>query len=124
MIKLMFCLRRLPHLSAAEFQDYWLNRHGPLVRSVAATLKIRRYVQSHTLAEPRLDGIGNARGTVVPAYDGVAELWLDDVEAVLASGMTEEGRAAGQLLLEDEQRFIDLPNSPLYFVQEQEIVAG
>ena len=36
MLKLMFCLHRLPHLSVEEFQDYWYNQHGPLVRSVAA----------------------------------------------------------------------------------------
>lgn len=122
MIKLMFCLRRLPHLSVEAFQDYWLNQHGPLVRSVASVLNIRRYVQSHALVDPRLDGISNSRETVVPPYDGVAELWFDDVEAILASGATEEGRAAGMLLLDDERRFIDLPNSPLYFVREQVIV--
>lgn len=122
MIKLMFCLRRLPHLGVEEFQDYWLNQHGPLVRSVAKVLNIRRYVQSHTQFDPRLGGVSNARGTVELPYDGVAELWFDDIEAILASGVTEEGRAAGQLLLEDEQRFIDLPNSPLYFVREHVIV--
>ena len=49
MVKLVFCLRRLPHLSLAEFQEYWLQKHGPLVRSHAETLRIRRYVQTHTL---------------------------------------------------------------------------
>lgn len=122
MIKLMFCLRRLPHLSLVEFQDYWLNTHGPLVRSVAEVLRIRRYVQSHAIADPRLGGLGAARGLIVAPYDGVAELWFDDIAAVLASGETEEGRAAGLLLLEDERRFIDLPQSPLYFVREQVVV--
>ncbi len=49
MIKLTFCLIRLPHLTRAEFQDYWLNRHGPLVASVKDALRIRRYVQTHSL---------------------------------------------------------------------------
>ncbi|WP_374530449.1 EthD domain-containing protein [Novosphingobium sp.] len=118
----MFCLRRLPHLSLQEFQDYWLNQHGPLVRSVAPVLNIRRYVQSHTLSDPRLGGVSAVRGTLVEPYDGVAELWFDDIEAILASSATEAGRAAGTMLLEDERRFIDLPNSPLYFVQEQVVV--
>ena len=35
MIKLVFCLRRLPHLSREAFQRYWLDSHGPLVRKLA-----------------------------------------------------------------------------------------
>ena len=31
--KLVFCVRKRPELSDEEFQTYWLERHGPLVRS-------------------------------------------------------------------------------------------
>ena len=31
MIKLVFCLRRQPHLSREEFQRYWRECHAPLV---------------------------------------------------------------------------------------------
>ncbi|MFT5776135.1 EthD domain-containing protein, partial [Hyphomonas sp.] len=30
MIKLSFCLRRLPHLSREDFQTYWREQHAPL----------------------------------------------------------------------------------------------
>ena len=40
MIKLTFCLIRLPHLTREAFQDYWLNTHGPLVASVKQPLRI------------------------------------------------------------------------------------
>jgi len=40
MIKLVFCLRRLPNLSREEFQRYWLDTHGPLVRELAPALAI------------------------------------------------------------------------------------
>ena len=53
MIKLTFCLIRLPHLTREAFQDYWLNTHGPLVRSLAGALRIRRYVQLHS-ADPAI----------------------------------------------------------------------
>ncbi|MEW6270992.1 MAG: EthD domain-containing protein [Thermodesulfobacteriota bacterium] len=46
MLKLVFCLTRLPHLSREEFQRYWRERHAPLVRSHAATLRIQRYASS------------------------------------------------------------------------------
>src|SRR5881409_1469797 len=52
MVKLVFCLHRLPALSREEFQRYWRERHGPLVRESAKALGIRRHVQVHTLATP------------------------------------------------------------------------
>ena len=48
-LKLTFCLHRLPTLSLAEFHDYWLTRHGPLVRSLQPALGMLRYVQLHRL---------------------------------------------------------------------------
>ena len=39
MIKLTFCLVRLPHLSREAFQNYWYGTHAPLVASVAETLQ-------------------------------------------------------------------------------------
>lgn len=124
MIKLVFCLRRLPHLSLAQFQDYWLNAHGPLVRSHAKALKIRRYVQTHTLDNERLNsGIAASRGAPEP-YDGVAELWWDSIEDFLAPGASEEGREASRALLEDERKFIDHARSPLWLSEEHLITDG
>ncbi len=41
MIKLIFCVRRLSHLSRDAFQQYWRETHGPLVRRHAAVLVIQ-----------------------------------------------------------------------------------
>ena len=124
MVKLIFCLRRLPSLSTEQFQEYWLNRHAPLVRTVAPVLKIRRYVQCHSFVDARLAPGLVARGGSVTPYDGVAELWWDSIEEVIAAGSTSEGLEAGRKLLEDERRFIDLSQSPLYFVREREIIGA
>ena len=124
MVKLIFCLRRLPSLSTGQFQEYWLNRHAPLVRTVAPVLKIRRYVQCHSFVDARLAPGIVARGGSVTPYDGVAELWWDSIEEVIAAGSTSEGLEAGRKLLEDERRFIDLGQSPLYFVREREIIGA
>ena len=123
MLKLVFCLRRLPHLSRAEFQRYWRETHGPLVRRHAAALRIRRYVQVHTLDDSLQDALRATRGGP-EAYDGVAELWWDDraaFEAVLAD---PAGQAAARELLEDERRFIDLGHSPLFVAEERPLGAG
>jgi uncharacterized protein (TIGR02118 family) len=122
MIKLTFCLRRRKDLSYEEFHDYWLNKHGPLVRTQMKALKIRKYVQVHQLNEPEFNAaIGKSRNAPEP-YDGVAELWYDSVESISENGQTPEAREAGRILLEDERNFIDLENSPLWFNEEHVII--
>lgn len=120
MVKLQFCLRRAPHLTREEFQRYWREQHAPLVASFAATLGIRRYVQRHTVGQPVFEKMGEPRGGLA-AYDGIAELWWEPTT------LTKEGaaaaREANRLLLEDEARFIDLPNSPIFFVDDHEVIA-
>jgi uncharacterized protein (TIGR02118 family) len=122
MIKLVFCLHRLPGLSRGAFQSYWFDTHAPLVQRVAGALNIRGYVQSHSFMADGLEVPAAARGSAGQDYDGVAELTWDSVEALLAPGLTEAGRAAGALLLEDEKRFIDLARSPLFFVRERRVI--
>lgn len=121
MIKLVFCLRRLPHLSLEEFQRYWLETHGPLVRSHAATLRIKRYVQVHTLDSPVNETLRASRDAAEP-YDGVAELWWDGPEDLAAATATPEGQQAAQELLEDERKFIDLARSAIWVAEEHPIV--
>jgi uncharacterized protein (TIGR02118 family) len=120
-IKLTFCLVRLPHLTREQFQHYWFNTHAPLVASVAETLQIRRYVQMHSLPPEASAGVRASR-EAPPEFDGVAELWFDSVEAVIANGQRPEAQEAGRLLLEDERRFIDLQKSPLWWGEEKVVV--
>ncbi len=125
MIKLTFCLRRLPSFTLEEFQDYWLNKHGPLVASHREALRIQRYVQLHSgdpamaeaLRAVRAGGIENAP----EIYDGVAQLWWANAEDLAAIGTEPDAIEAGRALLDDEQKFIDLANSPLWFGEEKVI---
>ena len=59
MLKLVDNIRRRSDVEPEEFYRYWKDEHGPLVRSVADVLGIRRYVQSHTVDTPI-----NGKGTV------------------------------------------------------------
>jgi hypothetical protein len=118
MIRLVFNLRRKAGLSLSEFQRYWREVHGPLVARHSTTLNILRYVQLHTLDDPVNAQLTGARGTMEPPYDGVAELWWTSRDALSTSFGNAGGQAAGRELLEDEERFIDLPNSPLWFAYE------
>jgi uncharacterized protein (TIGR02118 family) len=121
MIKLTFCLRRLPQLSRAQFQDYWLNKHGPLVRHHAPALRIWRYVQTHAIETPFDAGLRASRQAPEP-FDGIAELWWADEATFDASTRDPDARAAGKILLADEKTFIDLARSPVWINREYEVV--
>ena len=121
MIKLSFCLHRLPSLSREAFQDYWFEKHAPLVASHKETLRIRRYVQMHAATTPINDVIRAGR-SAPEMYDGVAELWWDSLDDMRAASGTLAGQAAGLALLEDERKFIDLARSPLFFGEEKKII--
>jgi uncharacterized protein (TIGR02118 family) len=122
MIKLVFTLRRREGMSREDFQRYWREEHAPLVRSHAETLRIRRYIQVHTRETPLDEALTASRGAEVPAYDGVAELWWDSLEDLMAAYSTDEGQAAGAELLEDEKRFINLPRSSLWLAEENVVI--
>ena len=113
MIKLTFCLRRLPQLSREEFQSYWRETHGPIVQKHRSALRFTIYNQIHTIEDPVGTALAEIRDAPA-AFDGVAEMiWAsrDDLEAAMTSA---EGRAAGRELLADEKRFIDLKSSPVW----------
>src|SRR6516162_10254075 len=117
----MFAVRRRTEIDPAEFHRYWREQHGPLVRSLQPALGIRRYVQTHRLETPFNQALRASRGALEP-FDGVAELWWDDLDALVAVTSTPEGSAAGQTLLEDEATFIDLAGSALWLGEETEII--
>ena len=68
--------------------------------------------------DPINEGLAGERGSMEKPYDGVAELWWTDRDALTAPSGTEEGQAAGAELLEDENKFIDLPNSPIWLAHD------
>ncbi len=120
MIKLTFCLHRLPSLSRDDFQRYWHEKHAPLVAKHQAALRIVRYVQMHSATANLNEAIRAGRGAP-EMYDGVAALWWHSMDDIQAATGTPQGQAAGLELLEDERKFIDLARSPLFFGEEKTI---
>jgi uncharacterized protein (TIGR02118 family) len=121
MVKLIFCLRRRADISEAEFHRYWRDEHGPLVARHASALGIRRYVQLHTVF-PEVNALLAASRGSPEAFDGVAELWFDDADALARRAGTDEGRAAAAELADDEKRFIDHDRSPLFVAEEHAVI--
>jgi hypothetical protein len=120
MVKVVFAARRRKELSAKEFQEYWLTKHGPLARSFADALRACRYVQSHTISEDIGAAFRQARG-VKDTYDGIAEVWWESLETMTAIGSNAKGIEAARTLMEDEARFIDFEKSAMFITEEHEI---
>lgn len=117
MIRLTFCLRRIPGMSIQEFQTYWRKKHGPLVARCSTVLRIRKYIQVHTIDDPSNEELRNTRNAAEP-YDGVAELWWDSRQDLAEAIETPEAQEAIQVLVEDEKVFIDLKHSPGWYGYE------
>ena len=96
MVKLIYVFARKPGMSVEEFQRYWREEHGPIAARIPG---VRRYVQCHVLPE-LYDRDPSREG---PAYDGAAELWFDDLDAMRRAMASPEVEAAR----EDERNFID-----------------
>jgi uncharacterized protein (TIGR02118 family) len=119
-VKLVYVIRRREDLSAEEFRRYWLETHAPKVTNVAKDIGARRYVQSHTLDTPLNQAFAERRG-LSPIYDGITEVWWDSLDDLMAAAATPEGGEAFQMLLEDEQEFIDHARSTIFMTEEHEI---
>ena len=120
MIKVVMCVRRKPEMDAAEFHRDWREDHARLVRSLAEATGALRYVQSHTVAPERNAGMRRGRGCA-EAYDGIAGVWFESLEAVAARFRSEEARAADRAMAQDETNFIDLATSCVFFTEELEV---
>jgi len=120
MIKLVYIVRKRDDVSSQNFHTYWLEKHGPLVRSFAKVMRARKYVQSHTIAPEAGTQIAQWRG-MGAGYDGITEVWWDSMEDLAASGASAEGREAGRRLIEDEAKFVDLKRSFIFLTEEHTI---
>jgi uncharacterized protein (TIGR02118 family) len=109
MIKTMALLSRKPDVSPEQFDAHWHHPHGDPLSLAIDTL--RHYVQS-------------TRKPIEPVasngpYDGIAEVWLDDVQT--AAGLTEHPNfAAAQA---DQVNFM-LPDAVRYLMTEEHAVTG
>lgn len=79
-LTMLVFVKRRSDLSPDAFHSYWRDVHGPLGADVPG---VRRYVQHHVI--PNL-----YKGGRSPVYDGVAQTWFDDLEAMREAAGTEQ----------------------------------
>jgi uncharacterized protein (TIGR02118 family) len=109
MVKIVAFFKRKPGITVEEFDRHWGTRHADLVRRLPG---LRRYVQNATLAS------GYRKRE--PVYDGVAEAWFDDGEALRVSGSSREYAAVKA----DERHFIDGASLGSLITDEVVVVDG
>lgn len=118
LIKLYFVFRPLPSLPLEKAQLYWRTSHGPLIRKIAESGHIKRYIQVHRYEEDLEKQFRKTRGTVTERYGGHAELWYDWRD--LLSPVNSPERVRGiQLAIEDERKFIDFTRSSMWLSKER-----
>jgi len=117
-IRLMFLLRRAPHLTREEFSRHWLNEHAVLAVQADSERRVRRYCQLHAMDHPTQRAIEADRQTLPADFDGIAEVTFDSIEQMTGGGRVD---AFDAVLKEDEKRFIDMSRSMVMIVDEHEI---
>ena len=108
MVKCFLLIKRKSDVSGEEFSRYWEKQHGPLV--VKTFPAIKKYVQNHAT---KLPGGGE------PPFDGIVEVWFDDMESWRATRDIHLGQA-GEAIRDDEAKFID--RSKMVFLVAEETV--
>ena len=99
MVKFTILLKRNASLTHDEFVQYHKTNHAPLFMSVAVVKEtVRRYVQQHALPID-LPGLPPVK------YDGITELWFDDVDALARCFSDPEYM---EKIRPDEAKFLDL----------------
>lgn len=94
-------------MAPEEFSRYWREVHGPIGRRIPG---LRRLIQSHSVPDPR--------DMAPPDFDGMAELWFDDMAALEAAKRSPEWQASSA----DEVNFVDATRTALFITEEQEIL--
>ncbi len=94
MVKSIGLLKKKEGITQEQFLRHWKEIHGPIALKYAPGL--RRYVQNHPV---------NLPGAKYP-YDGIAELWFDDVESALGFSKWLKSDA-GKIARDDIKLFAD-----------------
>jgi uncharacterized protein (TIGR02118 family) len=107
-VKSIFLLKRQSGMSLADYRKYWLEVHGPIVCKLPG---LQRYVQCHTLDA--------AYDYAEPRWDGVAQLWVADVNAL---HRMLESREFKEESWPDGAKFLDQSLVSSFVAQEHQVI--
>ena len=107
MIKTIALAHRKEGLTRAEYNKYWLEKHGPLAARLIPYVK--KYVQDHFIEVPGMEFAG----------DGIVEMWYDDVASWQAS---MQAIGASPELARDGANFARMADGGFWVVEEHVIL--
>jgi uncharacterized protein (TIGR02118 family) len=114
MLKVDILIRRRPDLTHEEFVKHWRDIHAQLFSSQPVVKQhVRRYVQSRTVPNP-------PAGTAIADYDGIAQLWFDDMNGFHSVFSSQNYRDVIRI---DEQKFTD-PKRVEFLFSEETVITG
>ncbi len=114
MVKLMVCVKPNTDIDVEEVHQSWRTSRGELIQRIPGSRKyVRKNIQSRTV--PRAYERNGA------SFDGVAELWFDDMAA-------DDGFFADLGCIvkvrPDELKFTDHTNLAWFVTQEEPVIEG
>lgn len=80
LFKMLILLKKKTTYSDEQFVKYWLEVHAPLAKKMPG---LRRYVVNIVKPPPNRE----------PDYNGVVELWFDDIDSMKVAFTSPEGIA-------------------------------
>lgn len=123
MIRISYLMRRKPGLSREEFQSYWSEKHPTAAPEDAfGVLGVKRYMQVLTLETDARDLVIGPRTGLEENFDGMAELWVDSMEALKANWSTDKAKEYIEIFFKDEQNFIDWSRSTILVSEEVNVL--
>jgi uncharacterized protein (TIGR02118 family) len=113
MLKINVFLTRRADLTREEFDEYWKQKHTPLLAAMPATQEVvRRYVQLRS-TDDAVEGLPTA------PYDGIAEVWVDDISSAAALFASDHYNT---VIAADEANFMDRSKTVFLYSDETVIV--
>lgn len=110
MVKLTIMLIRRSDTTREEFSDYWLREHAPKICSLpGADSIIKKYIQQVAVSDV-------PEGLPVAEFDGMAELWFDDLQSAITIMSSDEYLAT---IPTDEHNFIDPSKTRIMITEER-----
>ena len=115
MIKAFGIMKRKEGLSREQFLQHWKEIHAPLFLSKSVP-GLRRYAQHHPaqVTKPGFDA----------DIDGILELEFDDLESAQAFFHEWLFSDEGKECREDNKRFINVSESPVFIAEEHVFKEG
>jgi uncharacterized protein (TIGR02118 family) len=113
MLKVGILVYRRPDLTHEQFVEHWRDIHAQLFSNQPVVKQyVRSYIHSRTFPNP-------PNGVTVADYDGIAQLWFDDIEGF--HGVFSSNNYTDVIRV-DEQKFTDPKRVEFFFSEETSII--